>query len=249
MPTIKTALVTGAAARIGASIARHLHQRGLNLVIHYHSNAADAENLASELNQSRAQSAVVAQADLSGMAGVEQLATQTHTALEAWGSTLDVLVNNASRFYPTSLSEAQIDEWDDLVNSNLRGPYFLIKALAGSLQDGGGSIINILDIHSERPMQGHMIYCISKAGLNMLTMSLARELGPGIRVNGVSPGAILWPENEMSEVAKETILDRTALKRLGDPADIASAVAYLALDAPYVTGQVLNVDGGRSLNI
>ncbi len=245
----KTALVTGAAVRIGASIARQLHERGCNLVIHYHSSSKNAEKLTAELNQLRPESAVMAGADLSGMAGVESLAGQTLAALQGWGCSLDILVNNASRFYPTSLSGAELSEWDDLVNSNLRGPYFLTKALADSLGDGGGSIVNIIDIHSERPMPGHTIYCVSKAGLGMLTLSLAGELGPAVRVNGVSPGAILWPEHELDEKAKATILGRTALKRLGDPADIASAVAYLALDAPYVTGQILNVDGGRSLNI
>jgi pteridine reductase len=249
MSSNKTALVTGAAARIGAAVTRGLHARGCRVVVHYNANAADAAGLVDELNLERPDSAALVSADLSSMSGVESLAAETIKVLETWGSSLDVLVNNASRFYPTPLSETRLYEWDDLLNSNLRGPYFLIQALHDSLQDGGGSVINILDIHSQRPMQGHTVYCVSKAGLNMLTLSLARELGPQIRVNGVSPGAILWPERELPDKAKDKILGRTALKRLGEPEDIASAVAYLALDAPYVTGEILNVDGGRSLNI
>ena len=163
--------------------------------------------------------------------------------------TLDILVNNASRFYPTQAGRTLAWQWDDLVNSNLRGPYFLVQALLEDLRTAGGSIINILDIHADRPMPGHAVYCISKAGLAMMTQALATELGPSIRVNGVAPGAILWAENEPDAGEKQTILDRTALGRTGEPGDIASAVAYLALDAPYVTGQILAVDGGRSLNI
>jgi pteridine reductase len=140
-------------------------------------------------------------------------------------------------------------QWDDLLNSNLRGPYFLVQELLGELKLAGGSVINIVDIHAERPMPGHAVYCMSKAGLAMMTQALAQELGPSVRVNGVSPGAILWPSNEPDSQEKQAILDRVVLERVGDPADIASAVAYLALDAPYVTGQILAVDGGRSLNL
>jgi pteridine reductase len=158
-------------------------------------------------------------------------------------------VNNASRFYPTDVNDTRLYEWDDLINSNLRGPYFLVQSLLESLRAASGSVINILDIHAERPMRGHSVYCLSKAGLKMLTLSLAAELAPEVRVNGVSPGAILWPEHEVSEEGKEAVLNRTALGRLGDPSDVASAVAYLALDAAYVTGEILKVDGGRSLNM
>lgn len=249
MSSNTTALITGAAARIGAAIARTLHERGCNVVIHYNANASDAARLVDDLNEERPGSAAIVSADLSLMDGVAELAQKTGEVIQSWGGSLDVLVNNASRFYPTSVEATQLYEWDDLLNSNLRGPYFLVQALLESLREGGGSIINILDIHSERPMRDHTVYCISKAGMNMLTQSLARELGPGIRVNGVSPGAILWPEREPSDEVKQTILDRTALRRLGNPDDIASAVAYLALDAPYVTGEIINVDGGRSLNV
>jgi len=239
------ALVTGAAARIGAAIATALHHRGCDLVLHYNANRDGAESLAGRLNAARPGSAVTAQADLSSPAGVSELAERVGAAY----GRLDILVNNASRFYPTGVGKTQAWQWDDLLNSNLRGPWFLVQALLGELRQSGGSIVNILDVHAERPMPGHAVYCISKAGLAMMTLALARELGPQLRVNGVSPGAILWPENEPGEAEKAAILQRTALGRLGEPADIASAVVYLALDAPYVTGQILAVDGGRSLNI
>jgi pteridine reductase len=245
MSSRKTALVTGAAARIGAAICETLHSRGCDVLLHYNSNREAAQRLADELNEKRAQSVSVAQADLSSPAGLDDLAEQARSRFPK----LDILVNNAARFYPTEAGRTLAWQWDDLVNSNLRGPYFLVQALLGELRAAQGSIINILDVHADRPMQGHAVYCISKAGMAMMTRTLARDLGPSIRVNGVAPGAILWPENEPGESEKQTILDRTALGRLGDPADVASAVAYLALDAPYITGQILAVDGGRSLNI
>lgn len=241
----RTALVTGAAARIGAAIAEALHQRGCRVCVHCNSNRDGAEALAERLNAARAGSAFTVQADLSHPAGIGAVAE----ALRARSERLDVLVNNASRFYPNVVGETQPWQWDDLLNSNLRGPWFLVQGLLGELRESAGCIVNILDVHAERPMRGHAVYCISKAGLAMMTLALARELGPELRVNGVSPGAILWPENEPGAAEKTAILQRTALGRLGDPADIASAVVYLALDAPYVTGQILAVDGGRSLNI
>jgi pteridine reductase len=242
---VKTALVTGAAARIGAAVARALHQRGCRVLVHCNSNLEGARALVEQLNRERPASAWAVSADLSTISGVNQLIA---ACLQA-SATLDVLVNNASRFYPTAVGETRAYEWDDLLNSNLRGPYFLSQGLVPALRASGGVIINILDVHAQRPMQGHAAYCISKAGLAMMTLALARELGPDVRVNGVSPGAILWPESGADEAAKNAILQRTALRRPGDPADIASAVAYLALDAPYVTGQILAVDGGRTLNI
>lgn len=241
----KTALVTGAGARIGAAIAGALHQRGCHVLVHCNSNRQGADDLAARLNGSRRGSATVVSADLSLSHGVEQLIQ----ACRQLTGRLDVLVNNASRFYPTALGETLPYQWDDLINSNLRGPYFLCQGLLQPLRAAAGSIVNILDVHAQRPMTGHAAYCISKAGLAMMTLALARELGPDIRVNAVAPGAILWPEPEPSEPVKAAILQRTALGRLGDPADIASAVVYLALDAPYVTGQILAVDGGRSLNM
>lgn len=242
---VKTALITGAAARIGAAVARALHQRGCRVLVHCNSNLEGANALVTQLNRDRPGSACAVSADLSTISGVDQLIA----ASMEFSATLDVLVNNASRFYPTAVGETQAYEWDDLINSNLRGPYFLSQGLMQALRSANGAIINVLDVHAQRPMPGHAAYCISKAGLAMLTLALARELGPDVRVNGVSPGAILWPEREVDEAAKSAILKRTALHRLGDPADIASAVTYLALDAPYVTGQILAVDGGRSLNI
>ena len=241
----RVALVTGAGARIGAAIAAELHSRGCDLLLHCNANRAGAEEQAARLNAARPASAVVAQADLSGQPGVDSLADQLRAAY----GRLDVLVNNASRFYPTPVGATLAWQWEDLLNSNLRGPWFLVQALLDELRTAGGSIVNIVDVHAERPMSGHAVYCISKAGLAMMTRSLARELGPAVRVNGVSPGAILWPAADPGAAEKQAILGRTALGRLGNPADIASAVAYLALDAPYVTGQILAVDGGRTLNI
>jgi pteridine reductase len=245
MSSIKTALVTGAAARIGAAIVAALHARGCDILLHYNSNDESAEALAGQLNRERGDSVHTVQADLSSPAGVDRLAEQVRSRF----GRLDVLVNNASRFYPTAVGDTRDWQWDDLLGSNLRGPYFLVQGLLDELHTAGGSVVNIIDIHAERPMPGHTVYCVAKAGLAMLTKCLAQELGPAVRVNGVAPGAILWPEKEPESAQKEKILQRTALKRLGDPDDIASAVTYLALDAPYVTGQILAVDGGRSLNI
>lgn len=245
----KTALVTGAAARIGASIAQALHARGCDLLLHYNSSQEAAQRLADRLNTARSNSAFLVSAELSSPAGVEHLAGATKSRF----SRLDILVNNASRFYPTVPGETQAWQWDDLLNSNLRGPYFLVQALLGELRAAQGTVINLVDVHAERPMRGHAVYCISKAGMAMMTRALARELGPQIRVNGVAPGAILWPENEPvgndKQGTRQAILGRTALGRLGEPSDIAGAVCYLALDAPYITGQILAVDGGRSLHM
>jgi len=245
MSSNKNALVTGAAARIGACIAETLHNRGCNVLLHCNSSVEKAGALAARLNDIRPGSANIAQADLSSTKGVARLAADCRTAFDR----LDVLVNNASRFYPTRVGETQAWQWDDLVNSNLRGPYFLVQALLRELKTAGGSVINIIDVHADRPMSDHGVYCISKAGLAMMTKFMAAELGPEVRVNGVSPGAILWPEHETSDAEKQAILERTALGRPGEASDIANAVAFLALDAPYVTGQDLAVDGGRSLNI
>lgn len=239
------ALVTGSAARLGAVIVEALHARGLDVMIHCNSNVEGAERLAAELNDRREGSAVVASADLSGAAGVDALVR----ACGNWAGELDLLVNNASRFYPTGIGDTQAWQWDDLLDSNVRGPYFLSQGLLPSLRGARGSIVNILDVHAERPMKGHAVYSMAKAALRMMTLALARELGPDVRVNGVAPGAILWPESDPDESVKKTILDRIVLGRTGEPDDVASAVCYLALDAPYVTGQVLAVDGGRLLNI
>ena len=236
------ALITGGARRIGACIATTLHGAGLDVVVHYRSSSADANALVNGLNRDRADSAVALTADLNDPHAVRDLAAR---AVAVFG-TLDVLVNNASSFYPTPLAEATDADWDALMHSNLRAPFLLSQSLAPALSaGGGGAIVNIVDVYAEKPLIGYSLYCMAKAGLAMMTRSLARELGPAVRVNGVSPGPILWPEQGNEQQA--TILAASALGRAGDPADIADTVAWLALHAPYITGQILAVDGGRSL--
>ncbi|MEY1661213.1 pteridine reductase [Isoalcanivorax beigongshangi] len=235
------ALVTGAARRIGAVIAEHLHQRGLNVLLHCRHSTAEADALAARLNQLRPDSARVLSADLCDPHAVRRLATE---ALAQWGR-LDVLVNNASSFYATPLAAANDEDWDALVHSNLRAPFLLIQALAPALQAQQGAVVNIIDIYAEKPLTGFSLYCAAKAGLAALTKGLARELGPAARINGVAPGPILWPEQADSG-DPDAIIASTALQRAGAPDDIAGAVCWLALDAPYVTGQILAVDGGRS---
>jgi pteridine reductase len=235
------ALVTGGARRIGAEIARELHGRGCSVIVHYQSSADQAAQLVAGFDRQRPDSAVAVQADLTAAHGPEQLAAEVLAITPRLG----LLVNNASRFYPTAVGEVSHEQWKDLMGSNLRGPFFLVQALRETLR--GGAVVNILDIHARRPLAGHSVYSIAKAGLEMLTLALARELAPETRVNGVAPGAILWPKDEPDDAAKAALLQRVALGRLGEPRDIAGAVAFLGLDAPYVTGQVLVVDGGRSL--
>lgn len=243
----QTALITGAAKRIGAEISRMLHAEGMNIVIHYRSSRDEAQALCNQLNALRDDSAIILQADLLNVTEIEQLVKQ---AAAYWGS-LNALINNASTFYPTPVGSITEHHWDDLLGSNLKAPLFLSQAAAPYLTDSHGNIINIVDVHGFRPMKNHPVYCAAKAGLAMLTQSLAKELGPEIRVNGVAPGAIMWPENNMEQDDKlrEEILDRTALKRQGEPKDIAATVRFLIRDADYITGQVIPVCGGRSLNI
>jgi len=239
------ALITGAAKRIGSHTTRTLHAAGYNIIIHYRSSRDEADTLADFLNDQRTDSARVAQADLNDSNSYQSLVDDAH----AQWSRLDVLVNNASSFYPTPVGNMNMDNWNDLVNSNMRAPLFLSQAAAPYLKQNAGCIINMVDVHAQRPMKDHPIYCAAKAGLVMITMSLAKELGPEIRVNAVAPGAILWPENDMHDDTKSLILDRTALKRPGEPDDIANTILFLVKDAPYITGQVIAVDGGRLLNI
>lgn len=239
----KVALVTGAARRIGACIVETLHARGLQVVIHCHQSRELADELAEKLNAIRAGSVAVVCADLGDDQAVEQLSKQIADDY----ARLDVLVHNASRFYPTPVGTITQQNWDELINSNVRGALFLTQALTPLLRDSGGNIVSIVDIHIDRPMKSHTIYCMAKSALQTMTRSLAKELAPEIRVNGVAPGAILWPENGMSEKAQQTILERVPLQRNGSQEDIAGAVSFLALDAPYITGQILAVDGGRSL--
>ncbi len=238
----KTALVTGAARRIGAAVARRLHAEGMNLVLHYRSSEPDAQALCQSLNAARRDSAILAQADLANISGFDSL---IKTALQ-WGS-LDLLVNNASVFYPTPIGKVSEADWGELMDSNLKAPFFLSQAVAPYLKKSHGVIINMLDIHARRPLREHTLYSTAKAGLAMLTLSLARELGPEVRVNGVAPGPILWPEQGLDEKTKQAILNNTALKRSGSPDDIAATIVYLVRDAGYVTGQIIAVDGGRSI--
>ena len=236
-------LITGAAKRIGAVIARTLHAAGANVAIHYFSSSTDADGLVDELNAERADSAIALQADLRSTAAIGTLVEKMVAAT----GRIDVLINNASTFYPTPLGTITEDQWDDLICANLKAPLFLSQAALPHLREAKGVIINIVDVHSQRPLRHHVVYGPAKAGLAMLTRSLAKDLGPDIRVNGVSPGAILWPEEGLPEKTQASIIREIALKRVGAPADIAGAVLYLVRDATYVTGQILAVDGGRSV--
>ncbi len=239
----KVALVTGSAVRVGAQIVRQLHAEGAAVAIHYRSSAGDADTLAAELNTVRADSAQSFQADLLATDACDGLVGAVVTSM----GRLDVLVNNASSFYPTPIGSITEEHWDDLLGSNLKAPLFLAQAATPHLRETGGSIVNIVDIHARRPLKDHLVYGPAKAGLAMLTRSLAKELGPEIRVNGVSPGAILWPENGMTEETKTAIVDQVPLGRPGEPSDIAGCVTFLVCDAPYITGQIIAVDGGRSV--
>ncbi len=239
----KNVLITGAAKRIGASCARLLHHEGCNTFLHYRSSKQDALKLAEELNDIRPHSAWVVQADLLNM---NELSFLVEEVKGIWGS-LDVLINNASAFYPEQVDRVTEQSWDELLGSNLKAPFFLSQKLVDLLTVNNGCIVNIIDIHAERGLKGYPVYSIAKAGLAAMTKVLAKELGPAVRVNGVSPGAVLWPENEMSEQQKSEILQRVALKRSGEPEDIAKAVRFLVADAGYMTGQILTVDGGRTL--
>lgn len=244
--TTKTALITGAARRIGAEIARVLHQNGFNVVLHYHRSEEEAQQLATDLNNKRGNSAITLKCDLTE---IGYLANLIEKAASQW-ERLDVLVNNASRFYKTSVGQVNESIWDDLLTSNLKAPFFLCQAALPYLKATRGSIINIADIHAERPMRDYPVYSISKAGIVMLTKALAKEVGPHVRVNAISPGETMWPEGEgnvMSEDLKQKIINRIVLKCKGDPHHIAKGVLYLVRDADYVTGQVLTIDGGRAL--
>jgi len=244
-PTLagKRALITGAARRIGAAITERLHKAGVRVAIHYRSSAADAKELCNRLNDARPDSAEIFAADLNDTAGLAKLADD----VAAWGDGLDILINNASSFYPTPIGSVTESQWHDLIGSNLKAPLFLSQAAWPHLKSSRGVIINLLDIHSRRPLKNHPVYASAKAGLSMLTLALARDMAPEVRVNGIAPGAILWPEEGMTESIKENILNQIPLKRPGDPGDVADCVVYLVRDAAYVTGQIIAVDGGRSI--
>lgn len=243
-PTIKVALITGAARRIGAVIARRLHAGGYQLALHYRSSQAEMDALLAELNGVRPGSAIALQADLAEFDRLPELVAKT----VAHFGRLDALVNNASGFHPTPIGTATPTQWDDLFASNARAPFFLAQAAAPHLRTARGVIVNLADIHGETPLAHHAIYCMAKAALLMLTKSLALDLAPEVRVNAIAPGAILWPEHHGDEAAQAAILARTPLPRLGTPEEIAAVVSWLLSDhAGYVTGQTIHVDGGRHL--
>lgn len=241
------ALITGGAKRVGAAITQQLHSHGYRVMIHYRSSQQEAEILKDKLNDIRPDSAATVQADLLDIAHLPNL---IKTTTDTFGH-LNVLVNNASTYYATQLDDINEEHWLDLVGSNLKAPLFLSKAAADQLKATKGCIINITDMHIERPKKGYIIYSVAKAGLVTLTKSLAHELSPNVRVNAVAPGPVQWPENnvEFDEAYRKRVINQTMLKRTGTPEDIAKAVNFLVNDAPFVTGHILAVDGGRSLNL
>ncbi|MEJ2361633.1 MAG: pteridine reductase [Gammaproteobacteria bacterium] len=239
----KVVLITGAAHRIGATTARYLHAAGCNIILHYLSSRSPAQALQQELNAQRENSVVLVQADLLANNALNALVKEAHNAWQR----LDVLVNNASTFYRTPIGSANDQHWNDLFGTNVKAPFFLAQAAAPFLRKHHGCIINMVDIHARRPLKEYSIYSMAKAALETMTKALARELGPEIRVNGVAPGAILWPD-DIDEVTKQRIVSKTFLKRKGEPEDIAKAIRFIIEDAPYMTGQILSIDGGRSLS-
>jgi pteridine reductase len=246
MQNEKVVLITGAARRVGATIARALHAQGLRIAIHYRSSAKDALALSEELNKQRPHSATTLQADLLDTTNLPQL---VDTVINTWGR-LDILINNASSFYPTPLGTVTEQQWNELIGSNLKAPFFLAQAAAPFLTKHAGCIINITDIHASQPLKAYPAYSIAKAGLLMLTKTLAQELAPAVRVNAIAPGVAQWPEddNELDAIMRDKIIARTLLKRAGTPEGIARAAVFLIQQADYMTGQTLTIDGGRSLN-
>jgi pteridine reductase len=238
-----TALVTGGARRVGAAIVRALHGAGANVVIHCHRSLTDARALAAELEGTRPESTAVVSGDLLDPEALPRLIGKASDCFAA----LHLLVNNASTFYPTPLGTITLTQCDDLIGTNLRAPLLLAQAAASELRRTQGAVLNIVDIHGLRPLRDHMVYSIAKAGLIMLTRALARELAPDVRVNGIAPGPVLWPEAPLADERKQKIIDETPLHRYGTPDDVARAVLFFASDAPFVTGQILAVDGGRSI--
>jgi pteridine reductase len=240
-------LITGGAKRVGAAICRELHACGAQLMIHYRSSTTEARALQAELNLLRANSVVIIQGDLLNIAVLPSLIQET---VKHFGK-LDVLINNASSYYATEIGAITEDNWQDLMGSNLKAPMFLAQAAATELRKNHGCIVNITDMHIERPKKGYVVYSVAKAGLVNLTKSLAHELSPEVRVNAVAPGPVQWPENnpQFNEVYRQRVISQTLLKKIGEPKDIAKAVKFLVADAPFITGHVLAVDGGRGLNL
>ena len=239
----KNALITGAAKRIGASISRNIHEAGYNVGIHYNSSKKDAKKLCEELNAKRAGSAQIFKADITKVSDAKSLVN----SFLKWGGKLDLLINNASSFYPTPIGSVTEENWNDLIGTNLKGPLFISQEASVSLRKNKGSIINLVDIHIKSPPKDHAVYIAAKAGLEILTRSLARDLAPEVRVNGISPGAILWPEGELDAATKDKILDSIPLKRKGNPQDISDCVLFLVNSASYISGQIISVDGGKSI--
>jgi len=238
----QVALVTGSAVRVGAAIVRELHAHGASVAIHFRNSSDAAAALASELNEKREDSATIYQADLNDIDRIPELID----AIAAWKDRLDIVVNNASSFFPTPLGTITEAQWDDLVGSNMKAPLFIAQAAAPHLKAARGNLINIVDVHSKRPLDDHLVYSPAKTALAMQTLGLAKELGPEVRVNGVSPGAILWPVGGLSDAEKQKILDDVPLGRPGTPEDVAGCVRFLVADAPYISGQIIAVDGGLS---
>lgn len=243
----KVVLITGGAKRVGAAICRELHACGAQLMIHYRSSTSEARALQAELNLLRANSVAIIQGDLLNIAVLPSLIQET---VKHFGK-LDVLINNASSYYATEIGAITEDNWQDLMGSNLKAPMFLAQAAATELRKNHGCIVNITDMHIERPKKGYVVYSVAKAGLVNLTKSLAHELSPEVRVNAVAPGPVQWPENnpQFNEVYRQRVISQTLLKKIGEPKDIAKAVKFLVADAPFITGHVLAVDGGRGLNL
>ena len=237
------ALVTGAARRVGRVIARTLHAAGYDLALHYRASKPEAEQLGAELESKRGNSVLLVDGEIADADVAERIVRRT---VQHYGR-LDALVNNASSFHPTLIGATKASDWDDLFGSNAKGPFFLSQAAAPHLKAARGAIVNLVDIYAERPLAKHPVYCMAKAANAMLVKSLALELGPEVRVNGVAPGAVLWPEAGKSDSAQQAIVAQTALKRSGEPADVANAVLFLLRDAGYVTGEILRVDGGRMI--
>jgi pteridine reductase len=238
----KVVLITGGAKRVGAATCRRLHASGANLMLHYRESAGEARLLQAELNNQRKDSVALIQADLLDLGKLQSIVDQT---LQTF-SRLDALVNNASSFFQTPVGEITVAQWEDLIGTNLRAPMFLSQSAAPALKKSQGAIVNITDIHADRPLKNYVVYSVAKAGLVGLTRSLARELAPEVRVNAVAPGPILWPDDAaFDELSRQRIISHTPLRREGTPEDIAKAVHYLLADATYVTGETINVDGGR----
>jgi pteridine reductase len=243
--TRPVALITGASRRVGAVVARTLHGAGYDLALHYRQSSDEAKALADELEQQRPHSTLLLQADLSDLSALPGL---IDTLLAHFGR-LDALINNASAFYATPLDSATPTQWDELFASNAQAPFFLTQAAIPALREARGGIVNMLDIYAERPLKGYTLYCMAKAALSAMTRSLALELGPDIRVNGIAPGAVMWPSEGKSDAEKNEMLSRTPLDRAGTPEDVASAILWLLRDAHYTTGHVIPIDGGRLLSI